>query len=145
MTIVLFLPLGFYLAYRFTDWSVMYTFDAPRESIGFAAVVALAYLASFCAGFAMGVAWLRRGQRVVARLVMGGVAVALGAFTLATWSRLMQVGTREQFLHGGTEPFLSVRALLIPNAAVGTLYAAGMGIALFAALRAGQRHRNAPA
>lgn len=139
VTLVFFLPLGFYLAYRFSDWSLMYYLEPPSRSVLFSIFVAGVYALSFAGGYRFGVSKVRMGQALWGRVWVGLVAAGIGIFCLATWNRLMNVGTAAEFQSGAARPFAEVTSLLMPNVIVGSIYGALLFFALAHFHREGRR------
>ncbi len=94
--IFFFIPLGAYLYFFYPDWSLMYFLDpasmeeADVRLIGVAALSL--YFVFMAAGFALGSRLVRMEKTRAAVIVFAASALALGVFSLLTYSRLTQVG-----------------------------------------------------
>lgn len=144
VSLVLFMPLGFYLAYRYADWSLMYFINPPDRSAIMGLSVVTAYTASFIVGYRFGVMSVRTSRIGLGRGVLIAIGIGQGVFCLMTWSRLMNVGTFSQFFAGETIPFADERGLLLPNIFIGSLYGALMTYALARSYRDGRRLTSPP-
>ncbi|MBI2060782.1 MAG: hypothetical protein HYT87_13520 [Nitrospirae bacterium] len=138
-TAVFFLPLGFYLAYRFSDWSLMYYVEPPSGNTLFSLFVACVYAGAFAGGYRFGLSKVRLGQVKWGRVMVGLIAAGIGIFCLATWNRLMNIGTMAEYQAGAGRPFAEVMGLLVPNVIVGSIYGALMFLALAHFHREGRR------
>ena len=95
--IFLFIPLGGYLISFYPAWSLTYFFNPPDWPLEkqqlLAGSVLGGYLLANIAGFALAARLTRSGRAKTAWIVLAGVAVALGIFSLVTLKQLTLVGT----------------------------------------------------
>lgn len=107
-----FLPLGGFLVWEYTDWSWMYLVDARKTPAWVSVLAVLTYPAAGLAGHLGTERLIRRGTGAVSPIeLLPAAAGALGAaaVTLLLWDRLIVVGryaewelrlARPMWLHG---------------------------------------------
>jgi hypothetical protein len=92
-----FIPLGAYLYYFHPAWSLMYFVDPAalqRRVLILGGLIALAaYLAAAMGGYLLAAGLIRKDKLRLAAGICGGVALALGLFSLIAFRQLSQVGT----------------------------------------------------
>lgn len=106
-----FLPLGIFLFFHDTAWSLMYFADPESMSPGMrvaAGVLSMeGYFLAILVGNLLTQALLRRGHDRAAEAALGATLAGIGVLTLLTWKRLLTVGTFAVWASGGGESLLT--------------------------------------
>ncbi len=108
--LLFFAPVGVYLYYFHTDWSLMYYsvfMNMPVEKLAWFGVLAISlYMLALIIGFQVGFFWIKQDKAKLGWIVLGGLLVLLGGYSLISIDRLGNVGTFAEWQAGQAVPLL---------------------------------------
>ncbi len=111
--VFVFAPVGFFLYYNYTDWSLMYFVDPKTLDASCGVAAGYGYIFGSLAGFYAGWICIKRGRADFIAPMAIAVSCVLGLYTLVTLPRLLNVGTYAQYHSDYDMPFILFTRLFL--------------------------------